>query len=231
VQQSGLDPFRGPAATIRMALGDPRRDVMRLVLLIGPGIGLAGSLAVTRFLSGLLVSVTAIGPLTFAGVISLLGLSRSPPAASCTPRLVRGPTVASRYKWSFAQVNDNYSLSRPSLKRQNSLSEQVGSALERRTPRATSSIASNIERVQERIARAGARSDRRPKEICSPPSKTFPAEAIRAAYVAGIRAFGENRVRDWEGKQPELAGLKPSWRLFGFCKATKRAAQCASIRW
>ena len=35
-------------------------------------------------------------------------------------------------------------------------------------------------------------------------SKTFPAEAIRLAYDAGLRHFGENRVQEWEAKHPEL---------------------------
>jgi putative ABC transport system permease protein len=66
---------------IRMALGAQRKDVMRLVLgegllviLIGLAIGLAGSLALTRFLSHLLFGVTATDPLTFAGVAVLLAL-------------------------------------------------------------------------------------------------------------------------------------------------------------
>jgi predicted permease len=64
---------------IRMAIGAQRKDVMRLVLyegmlviLIGLGIGLAGSLASTRFLSTLLFGVTPTDPLTFAAVIILL---------------------------------------------------------------------------------------------------------------------------------------------------------------
>jgi predicted permease len=66
---------------VRMALGAQRRDVMSLVLgegmlviLIGLAIGLVVSLAVTRFLSSLLVGVTANDPLTFAGVAVLLAL-------------------------------------------------------------------------------------------------------------------------------------------------------------
>jgi predicted permease len=65
----------------RMALGAQQRDIMRLVLsegilviLIGLGVGLGGSLASTRFLSSLLFGVTATDPLTFAGVIILLAL-------------------------------------------------------------------------------------------------------------------------------------------------------------
>jgi predicted permease len=64
---------------IRMALGAQRRDMMRLVLgegtlviLIGLVIGLAGSFALTRFLSSLLFGVTATDPLTFASVSALL---------------------------------------------------------------------------------------------------------------------------------------------------------------
>ena len=66
---------------IRMALGAQRRDVMRLflgegmlVVLIGLTIGLAGSLALTRFLSSLLFGVTATDPLTFVSVAVLLAL-------------------------------------------------------------------------------------------------------------------------------------------------------------
>jgi len=65
----------------RMALGAQQSDVMRLVLsegmlviLIGLGVGLGGSLVSTRFLSSLLFGVTATDPLTFSGVIILLAL-------------------------------------------------------------------------------------------------------------------------------------------------------------
>ena len=98
--------------------------------------------------------------------------------------------------------------------------------------RATSSIASNVERIQERIARAAARSDRRPEEVVLvAASKTFSAEAIRAAYDAGVRAFGENRVQEWEGKQPGLADLKPSWHLIGHLQSNKARRASRLFDW
>lgn len=66
---------------LRMALGAQPADVLRLVmrrgvLLIAAGIltGLLGALALTRFLSGLLFSVTATDPATFIAVSLLLSL-------------------------------------------------------------------------------------------------------------------------------------------------------------
>jgi putative ABC transport system permease protein len=64
---------------IRMALGATTRDVLRMVLrralwliAIGLGLGLAGSLALTRLLSSALWGVTATDPATFAGVAVFL---------------------------------------------------------------------------------------------------------------------------------------------------------------
>ncbi|HEV2498775.1 MAG TPA: FtsX-like permease family protein, partial [Terriglobia bacterium] len=64
---------------IRVALGAQKRDVLRLVLAggmslvtIGVGIGIAGALAVTRFLSSLLYGVKPNDPLTFVAVSILL---------------------------------------------------------------------------------------------------------------------------------------------------------------
>lgn len=98
--------------------------------------------------------------------------------------------------------------------------------------RAAPSIAANIEQVQERIARAAARSGRSPDEVVLvAATKTFSAEAIRAAYDAGIRAFGENRVQEWESKQPRLTDLKASWHLIGHLQSNKARRASRLFDW
>lgn len=83
-------------------------------------------------------------------------------------------------------------------------------------------IAKNLERVRERIARAAKRAGRSGDEIgLVAVSKTFPAEAIRAAYGAGVRDFGENRVQEWESKQRALADLDATWHLIGHLQSNK----------
>jgi putative ABC transport system permease protein len=64
---------------VRMALGAQIADVMRLVLsramvlaVIGIGIGLAGAVAVTRYMTSLLFGVEPIDVVTFAGVSLIL---------------------------------------------------------------------------------------------------------------------------------------------------------------
>ncbi len=95
-------------------------------------------------------------------------------------------------------------------------------------PDQTSAIAANFARVRERMARAAERAGRRADEVTLVAvSKTFPAEAIRAAYDAGLREFGENRVQEFEAKRPKLADLDSTWHLIGHLQSNKsrRAAQ------
>ena len=86
----------------------------------------------------------------------------------------------------------------------------------------TSSIAANVERLHERMARAAGRAGRRADEITLVAvSKSFPAQAIRAAYEAGVRQFGESRVQEWESKQPKLVALDATWHLIGHLQSNK----------
>jgi pyridoxal phosphate enzyme (YggS family) len=47
------------------------------------------------------------------------------------------------------------------------------------------------------------------------------------AYAAGVRHFGENRVQEWEAKQPLLESLDATWHLVGHVQSNKanRAAR------
>ncbi len=85
------------------------------------------------------------------------------------------------------------------------------------------SIAVNLAEVRERIARAAERAGRRADEITLVAvSKTFSADAIRAAYDAGLRSFGENRVQEFESKQPKLGDLaNATWHLIGHLQSNK----------
>ena len=89
---------------------------------------------------------------------------------------------------------------------------------------AQTNIRDNFLRVQERIARAARRCGRRPEEITLiGVSKTHAAELIRAAFEAGLRHFGENRVQEWEGKQSAVADLDAQWHLIGHLQSNKAA--------
>ena len=58
-------------------------------------------------------------------------------------------------------------------------------------------VQKNVELVRERIAAAARKAGRRSEEITLiGVSKTKTVEAIREAYEAGVRHFGENRVQE-----------------------------------
>jgi len=90
-------------------------------------------------------------------------------------------------------------------------------------------IRKNLEHVQERIAAAAQRAGRHVDEITLiAVSKTHSAGAIREAYEAGLRHFGENRVQDWEGKRGPLGNLEATWHLIGHLQSNK-AARAAKL--
>jgi putative ABC transport system permease protein len=91
---------------IRMALGAEPRDVLKLVLgqglklaLVGAAMGIAGALALTRLMQGLLFQVSPTDPVTFISVTALLTIVAL--AASYLParRAMRvDPMIALRYE-------------------------------------------------------------------------------------------------------------------------------------
>jgi len=91
------------------------------------------------------------------------------------------------------------------------------------------SIQENVLRVQERIRLAAERAGRGAEEITLiGVSKTHPPEAIRAAYDAGVRHFGENRVQEWEGKHGAVSDLQATFHLIGHLQSNK-AARAAKL--
>ena len=88
---------------------------------------------------------------------------------------------------------------------------------------AADEIADRLGKVRERISRAAQRSSRPADAICLIlASKTQSAEAVRAAYQAGARHFGENYVREANDKRAELADLRDAtWHLIGHLQTNK----------
>ncbi|MFN5815022.1 MAG: YggS family pyridoxal phosphate-dependent enzyme [Pseudanabaena sp.] len=63
-------------------------------------------------------------------------------------------------------------------------------------------------------------------------SKYTTTEAIRAAYKAGIRDFGESRVQDAKIKQMELADLTDiTWHMIGSLQSNKTRQAIAQFDW
>ena len=92
------------------------------------------------------------------------------------------------------------------------------------------SISENIADVRSRVEAAARRAGRDSSAITlMAVSKTFPAEAIREAYAAGVRVFGENRVQEFAGKAEAVRDLaEAEWHLIGHLQ-TNKAARAAEL--
>ena len=64
-------------------------------------------------------------------------------------------------------------------------------------------------------------------------SKTFPGDAVREAYAAGARAFGENYVQEGLAKIDELADLRSTleWHLIGPLQSNKTRPVAEQFDW
>lgn len=84
-------------------------------------------------------------------------------------------------------------------------------------------IKARLEEVKLRISRAAEKAGRKGEEVkLVAVSKTFPAEAVLAAYEAGHRLFGENRVQELLAKAPALPS-DIEWHLIGHLQSNKAA--------
>lgn len=87
---------------------------------------------------------------------------------------------------------------------------------------AVEQIAQALDGVRARVERACASAGRDPAEVTLVAvSKTMAPERVRAAYDAGVRHFGENRVQEAVGKIAELALPDATWHLVGHLQTNK----------
>ncbi|HEU5232904.1 MAG TPA: YggS family pyridoxal phosphate-dependent enzyme [Terriglobales bacterium] len=84
-------------------------------------------------------------------------------------------------------------------------------------------VAENISHIRGRIAEAAKRADRDSAGITlMAVTKTQPADKIIAAYEAGIRSFGENRVQEFAAKREPLSDLPDAtFALIGQLQSNK----------
>ena len=94
-------------------------------------------------------------------------------------------------------------------------------------------IAHNLAEVRARIEAAARRAGRDPAAVTLiAVSKTFSADHVRAAWQAGQRDFGENKVQEAEQKIAATADLSGArWHLIGHLQSNKarKAAAFAVI--
>jgi hypothetical protein len=93
-------------------------------------------------------------------------------------------------------------------------------------------IAARLEEVRARIRDAAIGAGRSPESVrLVAVSKLHDAAAIRAAFAAGQRAFGENYVQEALDKQAALADLPIEWHFIGRIQANKTGAIAQHFDW
>lgn len=93
-------------------------------------------------------------------------------------------------------------------------------------------IASNLQRVRQRIADACQSSGRSVTEVALlAVSKTFGADAVRAAWDAGQRAFGENYIQEGVEKMRLLADWPIEWHCIGPVQSNKTRQVAEHFDW
>jgi hypothetical protein len=93
-------------------------------------------------------------------------------------------------------------------------------------------IASNMQAVRAAIADAAETCGRAPQDIeLLAVSKTFSADAVREAYDAGQRRFGENYVQEGIDKIAALQGLQIEWHFIGPIQSNKTRPIAEHFDW
>lgn len=95
-------------------------------------------------------------------------------------------------------------------------------------------ISDSLQTVKTRIAAACVAASRTPGAVqLLVVSKTFPADAVREAFAAGARAFGENYVQEGLAKVGELAELRDGieWHLIGPLQSNKTRPVAETFDW
>lgn len=96
-------------------------------------------------------------------------------------------------------------------------------------------IAGNLKRVRERIADAASRAGRNPADVCLVAvSKTHDISAVEAAYAAGVRHFGENRVAEMATKVKAAQERLPddvTWHMVGHIQSRKSSDAAPLFDW
>jgi PLP dependent protein len=83
-------------------------------------------------------------------------------------------------------------------------------------------VAFNLQSVRSRIDAAARRAGRDPSDIrLIAVSKTFGIDRVRAAWAAGQRDFGENKVQEALQKIDEATDMEIRWHLIGHLQSNK----------
>ncbi len=83
-------------------------------------------------------------------------------------------------------------------------------------------IAERCRAVRARIEHAARQAGREAGQIrIVAVAKTVPPEAVREAWAAGLREFGENRAQEFQRKVAALADLDISWHFIGHLQTNK----------
>ena len=93
-------------------------------------------------------------------------------------------------------------------------------------------IPGNLQHVRARIATACQRAGRGVEEVTLlAVSKTFGADAVRAAAAAGQRAFGENYIQEGVEKIAALRDLGLTWHCIGTIQSNKTRLVAEHFDW